>query len=391
MKGNVSRYRDYSTYGSSGDIMETNQMGMLGTRNYQEYQIDKVEQIDGRQLNQFVKKKSKCHRCPISCKAEIKLKGDRYKGFEGGRPEYETIIDLGALCGLTDSEALLYLSNLCNMLGMDTISTGSVIAFAMELFQRGILTLEDTDGIKLNWGDAQAMEAVIRQIAQREGLGEILAQGVKRAAERIGRGAEKYAYHVKGVELYGGDPRGMMGVALAYAVSMRGGDFTSVYPVPEFRYTAEQAEQAFGTRDVIDFTATRGKGLMVKKCMIVSSVIDSLGLCKVPALSIIGDFSLKMEAKLVQVIAGLDISHETMYSIGERLVHMEKIFNIRRGSNIGHDSLPELFLKSPIEQGPIRGRKVNLKPMIQEFYRCMGWDESGRPTAKILQRFSLKI
>ncbi len=206
----------------------------------------------------------------------------------------------------------MYLSNLCNILGMDTISTGSVIAFAMELFQRGILTPEDTGGIELNWGDAQAMEAVIRQIAQREGLGEVLALGVKRAAESIGRGAEKYAYHVKGVELYGGDPRGMMGVALAYAVSMRGGDFTSVYPVPEFRYTAEQAEQEFGTRDVVDFTATSGKGAMVKKCMIVSSIIDSLGLCKVPALSIIGDFSLEMEARLIQTITGLDISPEAL-------------------------------------------------------------------------------
>jgi len=389
MKSSVSRYRDYSTYGSSGDILETNQMGMLGTKNYQEYQIDNAEQIDGRQLNQFVQKKSKCHRCPIQCKAEIELKGERYKGFKGGRPEYETIIDLGALCGLTDPEALIYLSNLCNILGMDTISTGSVIAFAMELFQRGILTPDDTGGIELDWGDAQAMETVIRQIAQREGLGEVLALGVKRAAESIGRGAEKYAYHVKGVELYGGDPRGMMGVALAYAVSMRGGDFTSVYPVPEFRYTAEQAEQEFGTRDVIDFTATGGKGAMVKKCMIVSSIIDSLGLCKVPALSIIGDFSLEMEARLIQAITGLDISPEALYLIGERIVHMEKIFNIRQGGNPDDDSLPDLFLQSPIDKGPIQGRKVNLAPMVQEFYQSMGWDEHGQPTQNILNKFDL--
>jgi len=390
MKSSVSRYRDYSTYGSSGDILETHQMGMLGTRNYQEYQIDNVEQIDGRQLNQFVTKKSRCHRCPIHCKAEIELKSDRYKGFKGGRPEYETIIDLGALCGLADAEALMYLSNLCNILGVDTISTGSVIAFAMELYQRGILTPEDTGGLELKWGDAQAMETVIRLIARREGLGEILAQGVKRAAEIIGRGAEKYAYHVKGVEIYGSDPRGMMGIALAYAVSMRGGDFTSVYPVPEFRYSAEQALREFGTEDVIDFTATGGKGLMVKKCMIVSSVIDSLGICKVPALSIIGNYDLDMEAKLIHAITDLDISPAALFSIGERLVHIEKIFNIRRGCTPGHDNLPELFLQSPITKGPIRGRKVNLKPMIQEFYQCMGWDESGRPTAKILKRFSIK-
>lgn len=391
MKNSVSRYRDYSTYGSSGDILETNQMGMLGTRNYQEYQIDGAELIDGRNLNQFVKKKSKCHRCPIQCKAEIELKDRRYKGFKGGRPEYETIIDLGALCGLTDAEALLYLSNLCNIFGLDTISTGSVIAFAMELYQRGILTPEDTGGLELKWGDSEAMEAVIRQIANREGIGDVLGRGVKQAAEIIGRGAEKYAYHVKGVELYGGDPRGMMGTALAYAVSMRGGDFTSVYPVPEFRYTAKRAEQEFGTRDVIDYTATRGKGAMVKKCMIVSSVIDSLGLCKVPALSITGDFSLKMETRLIRVITGLDISREDLYSIGERVVHMEKIINIRQGSSPADDSLPDLFLNSPIERGPIQGRKVDLAPMVAEFYASMGWDENGRPTDGILKKFGLKV
>ena len=137
-----------------------------------------------------------------------------------------------------------------------------------------------------------------------EGLGRVLALGVKQAADIIGKGAEKYAYHVKGVELYGGDPRGMMGMALAYAVSMRGGDFTSVYPVPEFRYSPQQAEEEFGTREVVDSAAVAGKGAMVKKCMIVSTVIDSLGLCKVPALSIIGDFSLEMESKLVAAITG---------------------------------------------------------------------------------------
>ncbi len=391
MKKSVSRYQEFANYGSAGDILETNQMGMLGTRNYQAYQIDHVEQIDGRGLAKFVKKKRKCHRCPIHCKAEIELRGDRYKGFKGGRPEYETVIDLGSLCGLSDPEALVYLSNLCNILGLDTISTGSVIAFAMELFQRGILTLEDTGGLALKWGDAQAMETLIRQIAQREGLGDVLARGVKQAAESIGRGADQYAYHVKGVELYGADPRGMMGVALAYAVSLRGGDFTSVYPVPEFRYTAAQAELEFGTRDVVDFTATGGKGAMVKKCLIVSSVIDSLGLCKVPALSIIGDFSLKMEARLIRAITGLDISAETLFVIGERIVHMQKIFNLRQGCGPDDDNLPELFLQSPIENGPIQGRTVNLAPMIKSFYERMGWDENGRPTLETLQAFDLKL
>ncbi|MCG6912208.1 MAG: aldehyde ferredoxin oxidoreductase family protein, partial [Deltaproteobacteria bacterium] len=367
MKKSVSRYRDFSTYGSAGDILETNQMGMLGTRNYQNYQLENAERIDGRQLDRYVRKKSRCHRCPISCKAEIELPDGRYAGFKGGRPEYETIIDLGSLCGLTDAEALLYLSNLCNMLGLDTISTGSVIAFAMELYQRGILTRTDTGGMPLAWGDADAMEALIRQIAHREGLGAILAKGVKQAAEIIGRGAEKYAYHVKGVELYGGDPRGAMGVALAYAVSMRGGDYTSVYPIAEMRYSPEQAESEFGTREVVDLAATGGKGAMVKKCMTVSAVIDSLGLCKVPALSIIGDLKLDIESRMIRAITGLHMSPSEILYAGERILHMEKIINIRQKSGPEDDTLPDLFLDTPVREGPMQGRKVDLAPMIAEF------------------------
>ena len=391
MKESVSRYQEFSTWGSSYDIMETHKAGMLGARNYQDHQLDNVEQIDGHHLVQFVKKKSRCHRCPIGCKAEIELPGEQYKGFKGVRPEYETVIDLGALCGLTDPEDLIYLSNLCNIMGLDTISTGSVIAFAMELFQRGILTLDDTDGIELTWGNAQAMEALIRQIANQEGVGRVLALGVRQAADIIGKGAEKYAYHVKGVELYGGDPRGMMGMALAYAVSMRGGDFTSVYPVPEFRYSPQQAEEEFGTREVVDSAAVAGKGAMVKKCMVVSTVIDSLGLCKVPALSIIGDFSLEMESKLIAAITGLDISPKDLFAAGERIVHMQKIINIRQGSRPTDDNLPDFFLNTSFEKGPIKGRKVNLAPMIADFYAGMGWDKEGQPTDETLKKFDLKI
>ena len=391
MKKSASRFREFSTWGSSYDITETHKMGMLGARNYQDHQLEDVEMIDGHYLSRYVKKKSKCHRCPISCKAEIELPGKRYRGFKGGRPEYETVIDLGALCGLTNPEDLLYLSNLCNIVGLDTISTGSVIAFAMELYQRGILSLEDTGGIELTWGNARAMEALILQIAGREGLGDILAMGVKKAADRIGKNASKYAYHVKGVELYGGDPRGLMGMALAYAVSMRGGDFTSVYPVPEFRYSAEQAEKEFGTRDVVDSAATGGKAAMVKKCMTVSTVIDSLGLCKVPALSIIGDFSLEMESRLIASITGLNITPENLFEAGERIINMEKIINLRQGSRPEDDNLPDYFLNTSFENGPIKGRRVDLRPMVADFYTNMGWDENGLPTEATLKRFGLKL
>jgi aldehyde:ferredoxin oxidoreductase len=391
LKASVSRYRDYSTWGSSGDILELHLLGLLGTQNYRKMQFEQARDIDGRRLATYVTRKIGCHRCPVHCKAEVEIPQGKYKGFKGGRPEYETVIDLGALCGVGDPEALLYLSNLCNILGLDSISTGSVIAFAMDLYDRGILSVEDTDGLDLTWGNAEAMEALMISIANREGLGDILAQGVRRAARSIGKGAEKYAYHVKGVEIYGGDPRGMMGTALSYAVSLRGGDFTSVYPVPEFRYTPAEAEKEFGTQAAVDYQASEGKGALVRKCLLVSAVIDSLGICKVPALTIIGDFDLEKVSALTRALTGLEISTPELFRIGERIVNFQKLVNLKLGATAGDDTLPDKFIHEPIGEGPASGQRVQeLASMVSAFYRCMGWDKQGVPTVAKLKKLGIK-
>jgi aldehyde:ferredoxin oxidoreductase len=296
---------------------------------------------------------------------------------------------MGSLCGLTDPEEVVYLSNLCNILGMDTISTGSVIAFAMDLFQRGILSEADTDGLDLSWGNADAMETIMGRMARREGFGAVLSDGVEKAAERIGKGAERYAYHVKGVEMYGADPRGLHGTALAYAVSFRGADFTSVYPVPEFRYTPEKAFEAFGTPKAVDFSATEGKGAMIRFCMIVSAVLDSLGLCKVAALSVGSHFDLEREAKLASVFSGIGFTAEALMTIGERIVNMEKQFNLRCGAGRASDTLPAKFTQERIAKGPAKGARLRLAPMVADFYRCMGWDDLGVPTAATLRRLGI--
>ena len=389
MKANAGRYHDYATYGSAGDVLETNQWGLLGTHNYRQGQVPDAMAIDGRGLQKFVLKRNSCHRCPVHCKAEIEISDGNHKNFRGGRPEYETVMKMGPLCGLSDPQALLYLTNLCNILGLDTISTGGVIAFAMDLFDRGILTREDTGGLKLRWGDAEVIEILIQQIASCRGLGKILARGVRQAAAIFGKTAEKYAYHVKGVEIYGADPRGLMGTALSYAVSLRGGDFTSVYPIPEFRYTPEQAKKEFGTDQVVNLTATEGKGALVKKCMIVSMVIDSLGLCKVPALAISANYDLVLESQLIKATTGLDLSVDELFFIGERLVNMEKIFNLRHSADFHTDRLPDLFTNQALSEGPGKGLRVNLEPMVQDFYHRMGWDNKGIPTTETLRKLSL--
>lgn len=218
-----------------------------------------------------------------------------------------------------------------------------------------------------------------------------MAQGVRRAAKSLGKGAEKYAYHVKGVEIYGGDPRGMMGTALSYAVSLRGGDFTSVYPVPEFRFTPEKAEKDFGTRAAVDYQASEGKGALVRKCLMVSAIIDSLGICKVPALTIIGDFDLEKEAALTRALTGLEISTPALFRIGERIVNFQKLINLKLGATVDDDTLPEKFRLEPIGEGPARGRRVQeLDAMVRSFYSSMGWDKQGVPTKAKLKELGIK-
>ncbi|MBF0377154.1 MAG: aldehyde ferredoxin oxidoreductase family protein [Desulfamplus sp.] len=390
IRASLPVFDDFSKFGSAAHILPLNNAGQLGTYNYREGCMGNAKDIDGRNLKKYVKKNTSCHRCPVHCKAEIKIEAGRHQGFTGGRPEYETIINMGSLCGLSDPEELLYLSNFANILGIDTISTGSVIAFAMELFERGILTVEDTGGLELRWGDAKSMEILMLQIANQEGLGKILSQGVKRASEIIGKGSEKFAFHTKGVEIYGGDPRGSQAMALTYAISLRGGDFTSVYPIPAFRYSPEQAQKDFGTSESVNPLVTEGKASLIKKCLFVSAVIDSLGLCKVPALSILGKFDLLNESRLIKSITGLDLSNQELFIIGERIINMEKLFNLACGATVQNDSLPDIFQTEGLPEGAVKRQKVHgLFKMVQEFYNLMDWDKNGVPTKTAMDRLDI--
>jgi len=387
---NSPLFQRYSTYGIAGSVKPADKMGVLGTRNYRNVRFEGTDRISGEKLYEYVTRPKSCHRCSIHCKAEIKIPHGKFSGTEGVRPEFETIMALGSKCGLNDTEALIYLSNLCNHLGIDTNSTGSVIAFAMDLYDRGILTLADTGGIDLTWGNSEAMERLIRQIACREGLGAILSWGVREAARMIGRGSERFAYHVKGLELPGSDPRGLMGTALGYAVSTRGADFSNVYALPEYRWSPEKAEAEFGARQVADRFSTEGKGALVRRSMTVCAAIDCLGICKVPALSIIGDFDLQNESLLTEAMTGEKLTSEDLLRIGDRVINIERLFNLRHGATSDDDTIPDKFLTDSVEEGPGEGKKVEgLEGMVKEFYSAMGWDPEGVPSEEKLKQLGL--
>ncbi|MDD2587256.1 MAG: aldehyde ferredoxin oxidoreductase family protein, partial [Syntrophomonadaceae bacterium] len=374
-------WESWTTVGSSCDLSWTEEKGALATRNYQEVHFEGANTACGVSFKDNVVKHKACYNCPIHCKADVQIDKGRHKGFVGDRPEYETLSAWGPRCGNADGMESIYLCNLCNDCGIDSISAGNLVAFAMELYEKGIVTSEESGGLELTWGNVHAMEELIKQMANKSTpLGKTLSQGIKRAAQIIGKGAEKYAYHVKGMSLTIMDPRGFKASGLGYAVGNRGADFTYVYAKPEWSYNPEKAFQAFGTAKAADRFSEEGKAAMVRNCMCANAVIDSLGVCKIPEFGMLGDFDLTIIAEVVAAITGFDFTGAKLLEIGDRIVNTERLFNFKFGATGKDDNLPEKFLTEPVKEGPCKGSVVNLDLMLKEFYLLMGWNKEGQVT-----------
>jgi aldehyde:ferredoxin oxidoreductase len=261
---------------------------------------------------------------------------------------------------------------------MDTISTGNICAFAMELYEKGILTREDTGGIELEFGNDKALIKLIHMIGIREGIGDVLAEGVKAAAEKIGRGAEKYAMHVKGLELAAYDPRGAKSQGLAYATSPRGGCHHTGY-----------AEEELYDPDFDRFT-NKGKPEITVRYQDQGVMYDSTGICSFPTqLGVVG---IDTMSRLLFNAAGFDefSTENDLMNIGERIFNLERLFNWREGMKIGEDILPERFIKEPLTKGASKGQTVELAAMLEEYYGLRGWSGDGRPKEELLKKLEIK-
>ncbi|WP_227764413.1 aldehyde ferredoxin oxidoreductase family protein [Zhaonella formicivorans] len=370
-------WETWTTIGSS-DLIWTDEQGASGTKNYNQVTFEGIKTACGTHYRDLVIKHHACYNCPVHCRAFVRINEGRYSGFVGDRGEYEPLSSWGPKCGNSDGLASIYLCNVCDEYGIDSLGTGNIVAFAMDLYERGILTKEDTGGLELTWGNVDAMEALLHQIANRSTwLGDVLAQGMKKAAGIIGRGAENYAYHVKGLSMTIMDPRGFKGAGLGYAVSSRGADFGFVYAKPEYAYTPEQALEAYGTAKAADRLSEEGKPAMVRQCMCANAAVDALGICKIPEFGMMLDFDLTEAAKILSAFTGEKYTGEQLLKIGERIVNAERLLNFRFGATGKDDTLPRKFLTEPIPDGPCKGSVIHLEPMLQEFYSLMGWNEDG--------------
>ncbi|MCF7890227.1 aldehyde ferredoxin oxidoreductase family protein [Candidatus Bipolaricaulota bacterium] len=383
-------YEEWAQYDNSTSVKWVDDLGASSVRNYREVQCEDVEDADGRSFMDLPRTPSSCFRCPVHCKAELELTRGPDEGEKVERPCFEPLVALGPKCGNCNGMETISLHNKCNDLGLDSVEAGGLIAFAVDLYDRGILSREETGGLDLEWGNYEAMKELIERIATgQDWLGKTLSKGLESAAAEIGKGAEELAYHVKGLAMTAMDPRGFKASGLGYAIGNRGGDFTSIYARPEYSFSPELAEELFETRKAADRLAEEGKPQLVKRAAIVSAIVDSLGICKVPLLSLVEDYDLSLTAQLATRVLGEQMGPEDLLTIGERIVTGERLFNVRMGLTGEDDRLPKKFVSDPVEEGPIEGAVVDLESMLVEFYSLMHWNKEGIPEEKKLKDLGL--
>lgn len=373
----------FGKYGTSGGVQGHEEMMNFPVKNWaQERWPEGAAKINGIVMEKTIlKKQYRCKTCIIGCGREVEIKEGPYKGVKGAGPEYETFGTLGGLCLIDDLEAIAWGNELCNRYGLDTISTGGAIAFGMEAFERGLLTLEDTDGIELKFGNEKAMIETIHKIGKREGyLGELLSKGVRAAAAELGNNAEEFAIHVKGMEFPAHDPRAYNGVALSYATSNRGAchlqgfthGFEKGFTMPEL-----------GIDEPHPRHEVEGKGEFVAKLQDLMCIFDSIKLCK---FAIIGGVKLTDITNFYNAVTGQDLTNEDLMLIGERLYNLKRLYNIRCGISRKDDTLPVRILTH--RRGP------NLPPlgrMLSDYYEYRKWDEIGVPTEEKLKELGLLV
>lgn len=361
-------------YGTDVLVNILNQTGALPTRNFQDGHFPTADKTGGESLaaKQLARPKG-CFSCIISCGRVTKVDNPAYAGFGEG-PEYETAWAFGADCGIDDLDAITKANYYCNEYGVDTISLGSTIACAMELFERGIITTKDTDGVQLTFGNVAAMVEMTRKSCTGEGFGAKLAQGSYRLAESYGH--PEFSMTCKKQEMPAYDPRGVQGIGLNYATGNRGGCHVRGYTI---------AIEVLQNGAVMDPRVTEGKAGLDITFQNLTAALDSSGACLFSTFGI-GAPEL---AEMLSAATGVEYSVDDFMKIGERIWNQERLWNLKQGYTTADDTLPERLLKEPIKTGPAKGEINHLDKMLPEYYQLRGWDESGVPTKAKLKELAL--
>jgi len=381
--------------GSASGLLALEATGILPTRNFRDGSFEHARAISGQKMAETILvNRGTCYACAVACKREVEVPEDGVTPKYGG-PEYETLAASGSLCGVGDLKALARVNQLYAQYVLDLISTGAAIAFAMECFEHGILTTQDTGGIELAWGNADALERVVHLIGRREGIGELLGEGVRRAAARLGRGAEHFALHVKGQELPMHDPRGKKGLSLAYAISPTGADHMEAPHDPLYAGFHPQGHPMgpLGLIEPLDPLVLDAKKVRAFfETQKVWSSYNSIGMCDFVGTPLNG---LEMEPLVayINAVTGWNMSLYELMKVGERNNTLARVFNCREGFTPADDVLPERMHEG-IGNGPLQGQRIDPGEFLaarRTYYQMAGWDpETGRPTDAKLAELGLE-
>jgi len=379
MKGPAAR--KYRTLGTPENVLVLQKLGAMPTNNFTRATFDAADKISGEYLNErFVAKIIGCSSCAMRCEHVAVVPEGPYKGTTT-RIEYEPLWAIGPNCGVGNLDAILKGMDLSNYYGVDAISIGGIVGFAMDLYEHGLVGKEELGGLELNFGNHEAMLEMIKRISLREGFGDVLAEGVKLAAEKIGKDAPNYAVHIKGVEMTGYDIRGLKTAALGYAVSFRGAD--------------HNRHGAYGPDvggKVNRFKAEKGRGKLVKETEDLYTIIDSLIVCKFSRGTYFEGY--KDLAALYSAVTGIEMTPEELQRAGERINNLGRLFNIREGLTRKDDTVPWKVMNVPIpDEGVAKGSFVSqedLDLLLDDYYEVRGWTKDGIPTVEKLNEIGME-
>jgi len=370
---------NHTKFGTAQYIEVINELGCMPTRNFQTTYFEGGKNVDAHQMrDRYFVKNYACYRCTVACGKVCEVKEGPFKGAKA-RTEYETIGLLGPDCGVDDFAAIIAANQACDEFGIDTISAGNAVALAMELFERGLITTDDTDGIEARFGSGRALVDMIALIAERRGIGDLLAEGMKEVARRRPEW-RPYIIAVKGLPFAAYDPRGFYGHALTCGTSSRG----ACHNVGGWTIRSELLSGEY------DRFATKGKGELVKTVQNSRAIVDSLGVCTVVR-STMG-FSDSSGGDTLEAVTGHPFTPE-LPAIGARIYSLERVILNREGVRRKDDLMPERIMKEAVPSGPIKGRKLTEQQyaeMLDEYYQVRGWDPDGVVTGETIKALGLE-
>jgi aldehyde:ferredoxin oxidoreductase len=386
-KDHYDRARDrFHQTGTAGGLLSLEASGILPTRNFRDGSFEHAKAISGQKMAETILvNRGTCYACMVACKREVEVKELGVTPRFGG-PEYESLAATGSLCGVGDLNALAKINQLLAQYVLDSISTGVAIAFAMECYEHGIITKADTGGVELVWGSAAAVEQMVHLIGRREGIGELLGEGVKRAAERLGRGAERFAMHVKGQELPMHDPRGKKSLALAYALSPTGADHMEAPHDPLYEGFHPDGHPLGGLGliepvKMLDFGPRKVRAYYYTQQ--VWSFYNSVGMCDFVGTPL-NALALEQFASYVNSVTGWNMSLYELMKVGERANTLARLFNCREGFTPADDVLPARMHEG-IGNGALKGERIDPEQFLvarRLYYEMAGWNgDTGQPTA----------